>query len=75
MPNEKGTISCWICDKTLLPQDRHVDPLGYPVHRSCYAELIREEKSKRQFSRPPKDPTPVGIRRNLLSWFQILKDN
>ena len=48
MSDQANASACWICDKIALPQERVIDALGYPVHKSCYAELLREEENRRK---------------------------
>ncbi len=48
MPDKTVASACWICDKVALPQERVIDALGYPVHKSCYAELLKEEENRRK---------------------------
>jgi len=42
-------FTCWICDKPILLERCDTqDALGYPVHKDCYAKMMREEKQKRK---------------------------
>ena len=66
--SDKTTASaCWICDKIMLPQDRVSDALGYPVHRICYAELLKEEESRRKSRFQSGKSSPASVWRKLLT--------
>ncbi len=47
-PERITTFTCWICNKSVSLQDCTTDALGYPVHKDCYAALMKEEKKKRK---------------------------
>jgi hypothetical protein len=60
MPEGPTALTCWICDKPVGPEGATTDPLGYPVHQNCYADMMSEEKEKRKMARGPylKSPRP-----------------
>jgi hypothetical protein len=65
MSDEATTSACWICDKIAPPPERIIDALGYPVHRNCYAEMLREEESRRKSGLQSEKPSPANIWRKL----------
>jgi len=49
MPERLTTCTCWICGKTILLKECDTtDAIGHPVHKDCYAKLMKQEKAKRK---------------------------
>ena len=47
MPERLTTFTCWICGKTItLKELDTTDAIGHPVHKDCYAKLMKQEKAK-----------------------------
>jgi hypothetical protein len=51
MAGKLDFVTCWICTKPIPLQGCTTHALGYPVHEKCYAEMLTEEKKKRQVAK------------------------
>jgi hypothetical protein len=51
VPGRRTIFTCWICNKPVHLNECMTDALGDPVHKTCHAQMMKDEKERRDAKR------------------------